>query len=112
MKFKRGDKVVIIAGVDKGKTGTIYKLLKKNNRVMVEGDGLKKIKKHMKPSQTNPDGGIVEIERPIHISNIMLQDPKTKEPTRIGYKTVTKKVNKQDVEEKVRYAKKSGEVID
>ncbi len=112
MKLKQGDKVVIISGADKGKQGTIMKVLKKTNRVVLDGDGLAKIKKHLKPSQVNPDGGIVEIEKPIHASNVMLLDPKEKAPTKVGYKTVTKKVNKTDTEVKVRFAKKSGEVLD
>ncbi|XFA98277.1 50S ribosomal protein L24 [Candidatus Izemoplasma sp. B36] len=112
MKFKKGDKVVIISGADKGKQGTILKILNKTNRVVLEGDGLTKIKKHLKPSQANPDGGIVEVEKPINASNVMLLDPKAKKPTKIGYKTVTKKVKKEDQEVKVRFAKKSGEVLD
>jgi len=111
MKLKKGDKVVIISGADKGKQGTIAKILTKSERVMLDGDGLSKIKKHLKPSQANPDGGIMDIQKPIHVSNVMLLDPKTKKPTRIGYKTVTKKVKKEDVNEVVRYAKKSGEVL-
>jgi large subunit ribosomal protein L24 len=112
MNLKKGDKVMIIAGADKGKQGTISKILKKSERVILEGEGLGKVKKHLKPSQVNPDGGIVEIDKPIHVSNVMLIDPKTKQPTRIGYKTVTKKVKKQEVQEVVRFAKKSGEVLD
>ncbi|HOO43538.1 MAG TPA: 50S ribosomal protein L24 [Bacillota bacterium] len=112
MKFKKGDKVVIISGADKGKQGTILKILTKSDRVVLDGDGLSKVKKHLKPSQANPDGGIMEVEKPYHVSNVMLLDPKTKTPTKIGYKTVTKKVKKEDKEVKVRYAKKSGEVLD
>lgn len=112
MKLQKGDKVVIISGQDKGKQGTISKVLTKSERVVLEGEGLAKVKKHMKPSQANPDGGIIELEKPIHVSNVMLVDPKTKKPTKIGYKTVTKKVKKQDVTTKVRYAKKSGEVLE
>ncbi|MBU0996752.1 MAG: 50S ribosomal protein L24 [Firmicutes bacterium] len=111
MKLKKGDKVVIISGSDKGKQGTISKVLLKSERVLLEGEGLSKVKKHLKPSQSNPDGGIMEIQKPLHVSNVMLLDPKTKKPTRIGYKTVTKKVKKEDVTEVVRYAKKSGEVL-
>ncbi|MDD3126317.1 MAG: 50S ribosomal protein L24 [Candidatus Izemoplasmatales bacterium] len=111
MNLKKGDKVIIISGADKGKQGTISKLLIKSGRVVLEGEGLTKIKKHLKPSQTNPDGGIMDIDRAIDASNVMLQDPKTKKPTRIGYKTITKKVKKQDVTEVVRFAKKSGEVL-
>ncbi|MDD4183868.1 MAG: 50S ribosomal protein L24 [Candidatus Izemoplasmatales bacterium] len=112
MKLKKGDKVLIIAGQDKGKQGTISKILMKSERVILEGEGLGKVKKHVKPSQANPDGGIMDIEKPIHVSNVMLMDQKAKKPTRVGYKTITKKVKKQDVETKVRYAKKSGEVLD
>lgn len=112
MKLKQGDKVVIISGADKGKEGTIIKVLPKTNRVVLEGEGLAKIKKHLKPSQVNPDGGIVEIEKPINASNVMLLDPKAKKPTKIGYKTVTKKVNREDKEVKVRFAKQSGEILD
>jgi len=112
MKLKKGDKVVIISGADKGKQGTIMKVLTKSERVVLEGDGLAKVKKHLKPSQANPDGGIVEVEKPIHVSNVMLLDPKTKKPTKVGYKTITKKVKKEDKEVKVRYAKKSGEALD
>lgn len=112
MKLKKGDKVVIISGADKGKQGTILKVLMKSNRVVLEGDGLSKVKKHLKPSQANPDGGIMEVEKPMHVSNVMLVDPKTKKPTKIGYKTITKKVKKEDKEVKVRFAKKSGEVLE
>ena len=112
MKFKKGDKVVIISGADKGKQGTILKISRKTDRLVLEGDGLSKVKKHLKPSQANPDGGIMEVEKPIHVSNVMLIDPKEKKPTRIGYKTITKKVKKEDKEVKVRFAKKSGEVLD
>ncbi|MDD4069049.1 MAG: 50S ribosomal protein L24 [Candidatus Izemoplasmatales bacterium] len=112
MKLKKGDKVVIISGADKGKQGTIIKVLTKTDRVVLEGEGLSKIKKHLKPSQANPDGGIIEIDKPIHASNVMLLDPKEKKPTKIGYKTITETVKKQEVTKKVRYAKKSGKVLD
>jgi len=111
MRLKKGDKIVIIAGADKGKLATIRKINTKSETALLDGEGLSKIKKHLKPSQANPDGGIVQKDKPIHLSNIMMQDPKTKKPTRVGYKQVTKKVKKQDVTETVRYAKKSGEVI-
>ena len=101
MNLVKGDKVIVIAGRDKGKTGTIQKVIPEQNRVVVEGVNLRK--KTNKPSQKNPDGGIVEIYAPINASNVMLVDPKTKEPTRIGHKEVKGK--------KVRYAKKSGTVL-
>ena len=101
MNLVKGDKVIVIAGRDKGKTGTIQKVIPEQNRVVVEGINLRK--KNNKPSQKNPDGGIVEIYAPIDASNVMLVDPKTKQPTRIGHKDVKGK--------KVRYAKKSGTVL-
>ncbi len=112
MKLKKGDKVVIISGAEKGKEGTILKVLKKSNRVVLDGSGIGKVKKHLKPSQANPDGGIMEVEKPFHISSVMLIDPKTKKPTRVGYKYVTEKKKNEEVTKKVRYAKKSGEVLD
>jgi len=111
MKLRKGDKVVIISGADKGKEGTILKVLKKTDRVVLEGEGLTKIKKHLKPSQVNPDGGINEIEKPIQASNVMLVDPKEKTRTRIGYKKVTEDNKKETVTKKVRYAKKSGKEL-
>ena len=101
MNLVKGDKVIVIAGRDKGKTGTIQKVIPEQNRVVVEGINLRK--KTNNPSQKNPDGGIVEIYAPIDASNVMLVDPKTKQPTRIGHKEVKGK--------KVRYAKKSGTVL-
>jgi large subunit ribosomal protein L24 len=101
MNLVKGDKVIVIAGRDKGKTGTIQKVIPEQNKVVVEGINLRK--KTNKPSQKNPDGGIVEIYAPIDASNVMLVDPKTKQPTRIGHKEVKGK--------KVRYAKKSGTVL-
>ena len=101
MNLVKGDKVIVIAGRDKGKTGTIQKVIPESNRVVVEG--INHRKKTNKPSQKNPDGGIVEIYAPIDASHVMLVDPKTKKPTRIGHKEVKCK--------KVRYAKKSGTVL-
>jgi large subunit ribosomal protein L24 len=112
MKLKTGDKVKIISGADKGKEGTIMKVLNKSNRVVLDGDGLSKVKKHLKPSQANPDGGIMEVEKPMHISNVMLIDPKAKAPTKVGYKTIIKKDKKEEKEVKVRFAKKSGQVLE
>ena len=102
MFLKTGDKVRVITGKDKGKEGTIKKTLAKENRVIVEG--INKIKKHQKPSNSNPNGGIVDAEAPIQASNVMLIDPSTNEPTRVGVKVVDGK--------KVRIAKKSGKQID
>lgn len=102
MHVKKGDKVQVIAGKDKGNTGVILKALPKEDKVIVEG--INKVKKHTKPSQTNQQGGIIEFEAPIHVSNVQILDPKTKQPTRVGYKVVNDK--------KVRFAKKSGEILD
>ncbi|MBU7563722.1 50S ribosomal protein L24 [Pediococcus ethanolidurans] len=102
MFVKNGDKVRVISGKEKGKEGTIIKTLAKKNRVVVEG--LNKVKKHQKASNENPQGGILDVEVAIDASNVMLIDPSTNEPTRVGYKVVDGK--------KVRFAKKSGETID
>ena len=101
MNLVKGDTVIVIAGRDKGKTGVIQKVIPEQNRVVVENVNLRK--KHRKPTQQNPDGGIVEIYAPIDASNVMLLDPKTKKPTRVGHKIVKGK--------KVRYAKKSGTTL-
>ncbi len=102
-KIKTGDKVVVIAGKDKGKVGRVIKVLYDKDRVVVEGVNI--VKKHLKPSQKNPEGGIEEREAPIHISNVMLVDPKNGKPTRVGIKFL-------EDGKKVRYAKRSGEIID
>ena len=86
MDLRKGDKVIVIAGRDKGKTGEIQKVLPRTNRVVVDGVNLRK--KHKKPTQANPEGSIVEIYAPIHASNVMILDPKTKKPVRIGHKVV------------------------
>ncbi|MGG6432935.1 50S ribosomal protein L24 [Anoxybacillus sp. D401a] len=102
MHVKKGDKVQVISGKDKGKQGVILAAFPKKNRVLVEGVNI--VKKHVKPSQANPQGGIISQEAPIHVSNVMPLDPKTGLPTRVGYKVVEGK--------KVRYAKRSGEILD
>ncbi|MBN8210795.1 50S ribosomal protein L24 [Bacillus sp. NTK071] len=102
MHVKKGDKVKVISGKDKGKQGVILEAYPKKDRVIVEGVNL--VKKHSKPSQANPQGGIIEQEAAIHVSNVMTLDPKSGEPTRVGYKV--------DNGKKVRISKKSGEVLD
>ena len=101
MDLRKGDKVIVIAGRDKGKSGVIQKVIPESHRVVVEGINVRK--KHQKPTQANPEGSIVEVYAPIDASNVMLEDPKTHKPTRIGHKEVKGK--------KVRYAKKSGTVL-
>jgi len=102
LHVKKDDTVMVITGKDKGKKGRVIAAYPRENRVLVEGINM--IKKHTKPSQQNPQGGIISQEAPIHASNVMLLDPKSGKPTRIGYR--------MDNGKKVRYAKKSGEVID
>ena len=104
LHIKKGDTVKVIAGESKGAQGVIKKVFRESKRAIVEGSDIKKISKHTKPNAANPNGGIVKEEAPIHISNLMLVDPKTGEATRIGRKV-------DDNGKKVRYAKKSGEVI-
>ncbi|MAK63932.1 MAG: 50S ribosomal protein L24 [Maricaulis sp.] len=101
-KIKKGDKVVILAGRDKGKTGEVTKVLPSDNKVIVAGVNV--VKRHTRATQTE-QGGIKEKEAPIHVSNVALADPKTGEPTRVGFTT-------NEAGEKVRVAKASGEVID
>ncbi len=109
MKIKKGDKVRVISGEARGKEGTVLKTFPKTDRVLIEGVNV--VKKHAKPTQANPDGGIIEFEAPIHASNVMLVDKKGN-PTRVGHKTVTETVKKKTVTRKVRVAKKTGEVLD
>lgn len=100
MFIKTGDKVQVITGKEKGKQGTVLKAIPRENRVIVEG--LNIAKKHTRSSMES-EGGIVETEAPIHVSNVQLVDPKSGEPTRVGFRFEDGK--------KVRYAKKSGEAI-
>jgi|SRR5699024_9920592 len=102
MHVKKGDKVKVLTGKDKGKEGKILVVYPKRDRVLVEGVNI--VKKHQKPSQDNPQGGILDQEAPIHVSNVLPIDPKTGEPTRVGYEERDGK--------KVRIAKKSGEALD
>jgi len=101
MNFVKGDKVIVISGRDKGKTGTIQKVDAKSNRVVVENVNVRK--KHRKPTQANPEGSVLEIYAPIDASNVALVDPKTKKATRIGHTTVKGK--------KVRVTKASGTTL-
>jgi large subunit ribosomal protein L24 len=116
LHIKKGDIVIVMRGkeapyFENGKKvytkGRVIKVLPKENRAIVEGVNM--VKKHARPSQAYPQGGIIEQEAPIHISNLMIEDPKTKEPTKVGYKFVE---GKNGEKKKVRYAKKSGEILD
>ena len=101
-KIKKGDKVVVISGRDKGKKGEVLRVLRAERRALVGGVNV--VKRHTRPGAGNP-GGILEKEAPLHLSNLAIQDPKDGKPTRIGYKFL-------DDGRKVRVAKRSGEVID
>ena len=96
MNFKTGDKVVVISGKSKGKEGKITKVLRDENKVVVEGVNV--VKKHVKPNGQTA-GSIVEMEAPIHASNVMMIDPKTKKRTRIGH-TIDKNGNKTRISKK------------
>ena len=100
-KLKTGDKVVVVSGSNKGKEGKITKIV--GDRVVVEGVNI--VKKHLKPKNNNGNGEIIEVEAPIHGSNVMLLDPKTKKPTKV-------KVEKDSKGKKIRISKKSNQKID
>lgn len=102
LKIKKGDKVVVTTGKDKGKSGEIVRMIPTENRAVVRGVNL--AKRHTKQT-AGQEGGIVSKEMPIHVSNLALRDPKDGKPTRVGYKTLADG-------KKVRVAKRSGEVID
>jgi len=105
IKLRKGDLVKVISGNSKGTEGKIIEILTDKNRAIVEGANM--VKKHTKPSAANPNGGIIEKEAGIHISNLALIDPKTGKPTRVGRKVVEVDGKKKIV----RIAKKSGEEI-
>ncbi|HOK38833.1 MAG: 50S ribosomal protein L24 [Bacteroidales bacterium] len=102
LHIKKGDTVIVISGESKGQKGRVLEVDRKNLRAIVEGVNL--VSKHQKPNAAYPQGGIIKKEAPIHISNLMLVDPKTNKPTRIG-----RKLNSEG--KLVRYSKKSGEEI-
>ncbi len=101
-KVKKGDQVVVLTGRDKGKRGEVLKVLREDARVLVQGINV--MKRHTRPSPKT-SGGIVEQEAPIHVSNVAHLDPKDQKPTRVGFKFL-------EDGRKVRYAKRSGEIID
>ena len=100
-KIKKGDRVIVLAGRDKGRQGAVTRVFPTENRVLVEGVNV--VQRHTRPSQANPQGGIVNKEAPIHVSNVACIDPKSGEATRVGFR--------MEGDKKVRFAKKSGEVI-
>jgi len=101
LKIKTGDIVRVIAGDHKGAEGKVLKVDRENNKAIVEGTNM--VSKHTKPSAKNPQGGIVKKEAPIHISNLSLIDPKSKKATKVGMKT--------EGDKKVRFSKKSNQVL-
>jgi large subunit ribosomal protein L24 len=102
-KVKKGDRVVVLTGRDKGKQGEVLRVLPKEHRVVVQG--VMMVKRHRKASARNPEGGIEAMEAPVDVSNVAHLDPKDGRPTRVGFRFL-------EDGRKVRYAKRSGEVID
>ena len=102
LKIKKGDKVVILSGKDKGKTGEVTRSLPRESKVVVAGVNV--ITRHRKPTQVNPQGGLERVEAPLHVSKVAIADPKTGKATRVRFETKGDK--------KVRVAVKSGETID
>ena len=105
-RLKRDDQVVIIAGRDKGATGRVLKVIRETDRVIVEGVNV--VKRHQSPTPRNPEGGIIEKEMPIHVSNVMLWDSKDEKPTRVRW-TIE---DDDGAKRKVRVAVRSGTSID
>lgn len=101
-KIKKGDKVVVITGRDKGRSGEVVRVMPAENRALVRGVNV--VKRHQKQTM-NQEGGIISKEAPIHLSNLAIVDPKDNKPTRVGFKTL-------DDGRKVRFAKRSGDLID
>jgi len=101
-KIKKGDQVVVLTGRDKGKKGEVFQVVPKEGRALVRGVNM--VRRHQRQS-AREEGGIIAKEAPIHLSNLALQDPRDGKPTRVGFKTL-------DDGRKVRFAKRSGEVIE
>jgi large subunit ribosomal protein L24 len=102
LKIKKGDRVVVLSGKDKGKHGEVTKAMPKDGKVVVSGINI--ATRHRKPSQANPQGGLERIEAPMHVSKVAIEDPKTGKPTRVRFEVKSGK--------KVRVAVRSGETID
>lgn len=101
-KIRKGDRVIVLAGKDKGREGEVIRAMPKEGRVVVAGVNM--VTRHQKPTQADPQGGLKRFEAPIHVSNVALKDPKTGKPARVGFAVRDGK--------KVRVLKGSGEVID
>ena len=101
-KIKKDDRVVVLTGKDKGRQGQVVRVFPKEARLVVSGVNM--VKRHTRPTQSDPQGGIKHKEAALHVSNVALVDPKTGEPTRVGFRIEGGK--------KVRFAKKSGEALD
>ncbi|KAB2846611.1 MAG: 50S ribosomal protein L24 [Melioribacteraceae bacterium] len=107
MKIRKDDNVIVIAGNNKGKKGKVLKVFPKANRVIVEGVNIQK--RHTKPNQANPQGGIIEKEASINASNVMVLDPKSNEPTRVGKKIIID--DKTGKKRSARVSRASGEML-
>ena len=101
-KIRKGDQVVVLTGRDKGRTGEVFQVMPKEERALVRGVNL--VKRHQRQTM-NQEGGIIQKEAPVHLSNLALADPKDGKPTRVGFKVL-------DDGRKVRFAKRSGDLID
>lgn len=107
MRIRKSDNVMVVSGNDKGKTGKVLKVFPKVSKIIVEGINVRK--RHTKPSQRTPQGGILEKEAPIHVSNVMLLDPKSNEPTRLGSRII---IDEKTGRKKIaRISRKSGEMV-
>jgi len=107
MKIRKNDNVMVIAGNDRGKSGKVLKVFRKDSKIIIEGINLHK--RHTKPSQSNPQGGILEKEAPIHVSNVLLIDPNNNQPTRLGSQIILDE--KTGKKKRVRVSRTSGEMI-
>jgi large subunit ribosomal protein L24 len=107
MKIRKNDNVVVITGNDRGKTGKVLKVFPSISKIIIEGINLRK--RHTKPNQKQPQGGIIEKEAPIHVSNVMLLDPKSNEPTRLGSKIILDE--KTGKKKSHRISKATGEMV-
>jgi len=107
MKIRKNDNVMVIAGNSRGKSGKVLKVYPERERVIIEGVNI--IKRHSRPNQKNPQGGIVQREAPIHVSNVMLLDPKSNEVTRVGTRVVLDAVTGK--KKRIRVAKTTGETF-